>query len=152
MAVDDDGTTVPLARALEAARSTEPEGWAGLADAIMRRVGALTVPAYPLVVRVLPDGSRTSVSTRAVQTALRVALSQSPTHAPSGIRLELDGDRIVGAEVALVASYGLDLVALADEVRPLVAAEITGLTGQPLALAAVTVDVVDVVDGDPRVV
>lgn len=152
MAVDDDGTTAPIARALEAARANQPEGWAELADAIMRRVGSLTVPAYPLVVRELPDGSRTSVSTRALQTALRVVLSQSPTHAPSGIRVELDDDRVVGVEVALVAAYGLDLVALADEVRPVVAAEVAGLTGRPIAPSAVTVDVVDVVDGDPRLV
>lgn len=153
MAVDDDGTAAPLTRALDAARATEPPGWGALADTIMRRVGELTTPAYPLAVRVLPDGSRTSVSTRALQTALRVVLSTEPTHAPSGIRLELEDDRVVGVEIAVVAAYGVDLVALAERLRPVVIDEVASLTGQPpLPPVAVTVDVVDVVDGDPRVV
>lgn len=143
----------PLARALDAARDEQPEGWVALSAAIKERVRATVTPAYPLLVRDLPDGSRTFVSTRVVSAALRVLLGREATHAPSGIRLRLDGDRLVGVDLALVAAYGVDLVALADHVRAEVVAELVGLTGgAQLSPADVGIDVVDVVEGDPRVV
>lgn len=143
----------PLARALDAARDEQPEGWVALSAAIKERVRATVTPAHPLLVRDLPDGSRTFVSTRVVTAALRVLLGQEATHAPSGIRLRLEGDRLVGVDLALVAAYGVDLVALADHVRADVLAELAGLTGVALLTPAdVDIDVVDVVEGDPRVV
>lgn len=143
----------PLGRALAAVRDEQPEGWVALSDSIMRRVREVVTPAYPLLVRELPDGSRTYVSTRVVAAGLRLLLSREPTHAPSGIRLHLDEDRLTGIDLALVAAYGVDLLALADRVRAEAIVEVAALTGlAPLTPVDVGVDVVDVVDGDPRVV
>lgn len=156
MALDDptpDPAPDPLARALEAARAEQPEDWVALSSSIMRRVREVVTPAYSLLVRELPDGSRTYVSTRVVTAGLRLALSREPTHAPSGIRLQLTDDRLTGLDLAVVAAYGVDLVALAERVRAEAIAEVVALTGQPpLSPADVGVDVVDVVEGDPRVV
>ena len=53
MALDDptaDPTTDPLARALEAARTEQPEHWVELSSAIKRRVREVVTPAYALLV------------------------------------------------------------------------------------------------------
>lgn len=146
-----DLTSDPLGRALAAARADQPEDWVALSDAVMRRVREVVTPAYPLLVRELPDGSRSYVSTRVISAGLRLLLSREPTHAPSGIRLRLDDDRLVGVDLALVAAYGVDLVALAARVRAEAIAEVAALTGlPPLPASEVSVDLVDVVQGDPR--
>ncbi|MEO9323181.1 hypothetical protein ABFT23_06790 [Nocardioides sp. C4-1] len=153
----------PLRRALEAAKAQDsPDDWVVVASTVRERVAALgrAAPTEPLLVRdaggdLVHDehGSRAVVSSRAVLSALRRLLLTAPTHAPDGIRLHVDDGELTGVDVSLVGAYGLDLVALAGDVRSQVVEVVTALIGPggPFGPAQVQIDVVDVVVGDPRV-
>jgi uncharacterized alkaline shock family protein YloU len=154
MALEPD----PLDRAIGAARAETPEGWVELSQSVLERVRDLTLPGDPVVVRDAAgrlvhdeEGSRTFVSTRVLVRALRVLLRSEPTHVADGIRLDVEDGVLTGVDLSLVAAYGVDLRALADDVRGHVVAELVALLG-PGALTPAEVDVsfTDVVDGDPR--
>lgn len=146
-----DATADPLVRAVQAAIAEERPGFPDVADTVMTRVRRLVTPAVPVLVAEGPDGSRTLVSTRVLSAALRDALSRDATHAPTGIRLRIEDDRLVGVDLALVAAYDLDLHALAVVVRDLVVAELAALVGVgSVTPADVDVTWVDVVVGDAR--
>ncbi|MDR6174911.1 hypothetical protein QE364_000971 [Nocardioides zeae] len=138
-----------------------PEGWSEVAATVRGRLRSVLDPAVPILVhdargRVDHDdeGSRTWVTDRVVRTALRRALQTSPTHAPSAIRLVVDGGRLDRLELDLVAAYGVELRPLADAVRAVVLRELRALLGPDPAFgpAQVAIAFVDVVPGDPRVV
>jgi hypothetical protein len=160
MAVEP-GTPDALARAVEQARreafDATPQGWVELSDTIMSRVRGLVRPAEPVLV-LGPDGpeqddqgSRTYVSSRVVVDALRRVLQAHPTHAPERIDLRLEDTRLRGVHLALVATYGVELRPLADEVRAEVLVTLRGLVGPDpeLDAAAIEVEFVDGVPGDP---
>lgn len=149
-----------LDRVRQVARDEEPEGWVEVAASVMTRVRDVVVPAEPVLAfssagRAEQDdaGSTTHVSSRIVQAALRRVLRR-PTHAPERIDLTITDGRLVLVELRLVCSYGLDLVALADTVRGQVHDELIDLLGPDPAFtrAAVAVDIVDVVLGNPHLV
>lgn len=152
MALEPDN---PLDRAIAAARDEQPEGWAELRESVMDRVRLVLLPSQPLLVRTPEgavaqdaDGSRTTLQSRVVVTALRRLMSTSPTHALSDVRLEVEDQRLVALEVDLVASYGLDLRALADDVRVQVVDLVRDLLGPDpdFGAGSVSVHVVDVVE------
>ncbi len=161
MAVEQ-GTPDVLARAVEEARrepfDDTPQGWVELSDTIMSRVRGLVRPGDPILVHAAgggPDqddhGSRTYVSTRVVVDALRRALMAEPTHAPARIDLSLTDSRLRAVEIGLVATYGVELRPLADQVRVVVLDTLRALLGPDPELdgSAISVEVVDVVVGDP---
>lgn len=151
-----------LARAVEEARRAPfddtPQGWVELSDSIMSRVRGLVRPGDPILVHSAAgtpdqaeDGSRTYVSTRVVVDALRRVLVDEATHAPARIDLRLTDSRLRGVEIDLVAAYGVELPPLADRVRATVLDTLRGLLGPDPELdgSAITIEVVDVVVGDP---
>jgi uncharacterized alkaline shock family protein YloU len=152
-----------VTRAAAAARRVEPEppeGWAVLADTVMSRVRGLLTLSEPVQVHTVDGGraldeagSPVVVPARSLVTAIRRLLQGEPTHAPEGIRLDLDDDhRLVGVDLALVAAYGVDLRDLADQVRAEVLDLVPDVVGPPPGFdaASVTVTIADVVDGDPN--
>jgi uncharacterized alkaline shock family protein YloU len=156
-----------LARATAAAREEEPfastpQGWVEISDSIMTRVRGLKRPGEPLRVWApgstdgSPDdrGSTTYLSSRIVVDELRRLLTRDDTHAPERIDLQVEGKRLLGVELALVASYGVPLRQLADQVRADVLDALHSLLGPDPALDASSVGVgfTDLVDGDPRTV
>ncbi|GAA1906570.1 hypothetical protein GCM10009737_04200 [Nocardioides lentus] len=144
----------PLQRATRAARAEEPSGWSVLADDVKRRARTITRPDHPVLVRLDADGSRTVVSSRVLLAAVRRLLGSAPTHAPDDVVFRVDDERLLAVEVSLVAAFGVDLVTLAEDVRAQVLEEIGSIvTGEGTDAPPLTVDVavVDVVDGDPRV-
>lgn len=99
-----------------------------------------------------PDNSRTFISARVVKAALR-RLMQRPTHTVSAIGLTVDDGRLEHVTVELVWAYGQVLPELGDGLRVEIAAELTALLGGDPTFDPVTnisVEVVDVVAGDPR--
>lgn len=154
-------TPDPLERATQAARTEEPEGWIELSESIMTKVRSAVTPAEPILafdaaVGAVRDaeGSRTFVSSRVVSAALRRVLQGESTHAPDRLRLQVDDGRLVAVDIAIVASYGVDLVALADAIRQQVLRELVSLIGPDpeIGPGQVSIEVVDVVVGDPRTV
>jgi len=148
----------PLDRALRAARGAEqqPTGWIELSESIMSRVRGLVTPTDPILVFPGTEpGTRetegsTFVSARIVIAALRRLLQGTPTHAPKVIDLDIDDALLTGVELKLVASYGIDLITLAARIREQVLAEVADLIGRGLAADAVTIEIVDVTEGDPN--
>lgn len=130
-----------------------PAGWPEVEQTVRERVRSTVRPADPVLVLGDRDdsGSRTYVSSRVLEASLRRLLRRAPTHAPDRITLRVEDERPVRLELSLTCTFGVDLRALAEEVRAdarAVLAETVGAdTGRPLP---VTVDVVDVVEGDPR--
>lgn len=147
----------PLARATEAMRRTEEPGWVGLSGHIMNRVRSAVRPSEPLLTYAADGGvaqdeagSRTWVAARLVTTALRDSL-RTAAYAPSDIAPEIQDEQLDAVSVELVCSYGTDLLAAGGTARRTVEAVLADLlgsrrTGPPV----VTVEVVDVVLGDPR--
>lgn len=153
-------TPEPLDRARRAAREEQPEGWIELSESIMSQVRSLVTPSDPILAFTGAgsardaEGSRTYVSARVVTSALRRLLQREPTHAPDGIRLHVQDDRLTAIDLNLVCAYGVDLVALADSVRHDVLVEVERLIGPDPSLgpAAVSIDITDVVEGDPNLI
>lgn len=148
----------PLERAREAAREERPEGWVELSESIMTRVRAVVTPSEPILTYTelgTTDrdgvGSTTRVSARIVVAALR-RLLQQPTHAPDDIELTITDERLTAVHLMLVCSYGVDLLPLAEAVRAQVVDEIVAHLGPDPAFtpADVTIDIVDIVLGDPN--
>ncbi len=158
MALEPHGD--PLDRARLAARQEQPEGWIEVSASVMARVRAHVTPSEPLLAFAESGasdrdgvGSRTFVSERVVSAAIRRVL-QRPTHAPEDIDLLVVDGRLTHVTLALVCAYGVDLVALADLVRSQVHAEVVGILGPDpeFGPGSVSIDVVDVVLGDPNLV
>lgn len=152
-------TPDPLARAIGAARQETPEGWIEISESIMSRIVGMVRPSEPVLAFAADgaaehdaDGSRTFVSARVIVDVVRRLLQSEPTHAPDGIRLHVDDGRLTGIDLSLVCAYGPDLVALADDVRRRVLAEVRALLGTDPAFteASVAIDITDVVEGDPN--
>ncbi len=61
---------------------------------------------------------------------------------------------LTGIDLDRIGSYGVDLVALAEAVRRDVLAEVQRLIGPDPAFgsAGITIDITDVVQGDPNIV
>lgn len=159
----EHGNALDLAvdAARQEAADGAPEGWSEVAASVRGRLRSVLDPAVPILVhdaggRVDQDGegSRTWVTDRVVKAALRRALQTSPTHAPSALRFVVEGDRLRGVELDLVAAYGVELRPLAVAVRAVVLDELRELLGPDPAFGAAEVAIafVDVVPGDPRVV
>lgn len=136
-----------------------PAAWPPVAEGIRERVRLLVIPAEPIALHG-PDGeavddagSRTIVSSRVLVAALRRALRGSADHAPERIRLDVDDEQLLGLRIELVVAYGTDIPDVAARVRAVVARSLADLLGDGLHLGRsldVGLDVVDVVDGDPR--
>lgn len=150
-------TSDPLQRAVEAARSEEPEHWATVSDSVKRRVRATVLPSRPIVV-VTPDGtteqdalgSRTYVASRVVRGRVREVLASRDDLTAERIDLTVDDDdRLVRVEVDLVCSYGTVLPVAVAQTRGLVDAVVAELLGEGTR-PPIDVRVTDVVVGDPR--
>ncbi|VXC02291.1 hypothetical protein [Nocardioides sp. AX2bis] len=129
-----------------------PEGWPAVERTVRQRVRSTVAPADPVLVLGVRDdrGSRTYVSSRVLEASLRRLLRRAPTHAPDRITLRVEDERPSLVEVALTCAYGTDLRALAEEVRSDARALLAETVGVGPVPVPVTVDVVDVVAGDPR--
>lgn len=144
-----------LERAEMLARTMRPPGWSQLAQDVKAGARRVVRPDRTVVAEVKADGSRTMVSTRALVALLGGALRLSPQYAPADLTFRVDADRVSAVEVSLVAAFGADLASVSADVRRCVVAgagSILAGPGVPTAALVVDVDVVDVVDGDPRTV
>jgi hypothetical protein len=143
----------PLDRAADLARRepVDPAGWEQTAAGVMRRIRASVRPGRPVRVP-LPDarGSATFVNERVVVLLLRRALLTVDGSAPSDIRLEVEDDRCTAVRVEVAARYGVDLQALGERCRAVVAETLAGLLLAAAAAVDVRVSVVDVTLDDPR--
>lgn len=148
MAVEPSGD--PVERARDLAREQDSERWDALSARIREQARSITRPAEPIEVGSAEDGSRTRVSSRIVTARLRRLLQQQATHAPAAIDLVITDERLVEVSADLVCSVGPDLHLLADEVREEIRDALRELAD--LEPERVDIRVVDVVDGDPRVV
>ncbi|GAA4672001.1 hypothetical protein [Nocardioides nanhaiensis] len=156
--------TDPLERARDLVRDHEPPpaAWEELSQSVMTKVREAVRPSYPIrafteATRTPAEGSgedRTYVSSRVVLTALRRLLQGSPTHAPTDIKVDVDDERLLEVRIGLACAYGVDLPALAARVRGEVVALLEELLGPEAAggPGVVTIEVVDVVPGDPNLV
>lgn len=158
MAMSDDQRDL-VERATRRLAETDEPGWVDLPGPIMSRIRSLVIPSIAVAVH-SPDGyavhddrgSRTWVSGRLLTNAIRRAL-QHPAYAPSNLTLELDGDRCTRVAVELIASYGQDLNKIAQRARATaqeVVAEVLG--PDPDGSVPVDVELVDIIEGDPRLV
>lgn len=157
-----------LARSTRALREAHDPGWDQASHKVLAAVRAATRRSWP-VDATFPDDSavdgpgtsptpprgrdRLSVSDQVVISFLRRALERVPSCAPSRISLQLDGHACTGATVSVVAAYGTDLRAAADEVREVVLTALEDLLGPPTfeqRTASVDIAVDDVTAGDPR--
>jgi len=151
----------PLDRARRAARDADPDHWKEISNSIMSRLRSVVTPSDPILafderhtsVRDA-EGSRTLVSARVVTAVLRRLMQGAPTHAPAEIRLTIAEERLTGVGVALVGSYGVDLIALADDLRADLMAAVAAQIGRDPDFGPGSVDIafVDVVEGDPNCV
>lgn len=143
----------PLDQAAELARREPVDAgrWEQTASGVMARVRSSLRPGRPLRVP-LPDdrGGATHVSERVVVAVLRQALSGDDDVAPSDLRLDVDGDRLVALHVDLVGRYGSDLPVLAERGRARVREALAGLLLGAADAVDVQMSVVDVTLEDPR--
>ncbi|QWZ07555.1 hypothetical protein KRR39_19310 [Nocardioides panacis] len=146
-------TPDPLDRAAALAREepTAAPDWEQTAGGVMRRIRGTVRPGRSVLVPLTDElGSTTHVNERVVLSALRAALSGVEGAAPSGLRLELDGDVCTAVEVEVVARYDLDLPALGDLCRAVTRSVLRGVLLDSADAVDVRVAVVDVTLEDPR--
>ncbi|MCM3515229.1 MULTISPECIES: hypothetical protein [Nocardioides] len=149
-----------LDRALRAVREDDPGGFEGVRSSVLERVRRTVVPADPVLVRRAdggvdhdPDGSRTWVSSRVVRSAVRRLAQRRVASAPASVQVDVDEERVTRVRLGLVCSYGTDVRSEAAEVRGEVQELLVSLVGpDPRGAVDVDIDVVDVVEGDPRLV
>lgn len=162
--------TDPLERARDLVRDHEPApaAWEELSQSVMTKVREAVRPSYPILAFTEAgtartgatgtdadgEGDRTYVSSRIVVTALRRLLQGAPTHAPTEIKVEVDDARLLEVRIGLACSYGVDLPALAAQVRGDVVLLLEELLGPEAAggPGRVTIEIVDVVPGDPNLI
>lgn len=154
-----DGLLDRAAALVRRAREEPPAAWPTVAEGVRERVRLLVIPAEPVALHgpegeaLDAAGSRTIVSSRVLVSALRRALRGSAFAAPERIRLDVEDEQLLGLRVELVVAYGSDISEVAARVRAVVASALADLLGDGLHLGRslqVELDVVDVVDGDPR--
>lgn len=142
-----------LDRAAELARE-EPMAapdWEETAGRVMRRIRGSIRPGRSVLVPLTDErGSTTHVNERVVLGALRAALAGVEGVAPSGLRLELDGEVCTAVEVEVVARYDLDLPALGDRCRAVARGVLREVLLDSADVVDVRVAVVDVTLEDPQ--
>ena len=157
MAVDE--TPDPLARATQALRADDEDGWAEVSRTILDRVRTLVAPAESMTSFDADGrsergtrGSTIKVSSRVVTPTLRDAL-ESPARAADAIEVVVEDGRCTAVHVDLVALFGTDLQHEGQEVRLAVAEVLATLLGPDPAFDAardITVRVTDVVEDGPH--
>lgn len=157
MAVEQ--TPDPLERATRALRSEPDNGWIEVSQAVMSRVRTLVTPASAVIafdesgssergVR----GSIVRVSGRILTPQLRDAID-TPTHAADSVDIEITDDRCSAIHLGLVCAYGTDLQQEGREARSAAASVVRHLLGPDPDFDPdrdITVEIRDVVEGDPR--
>ena len=152
-------TPDPLERATTALRDEPETGWIEVSQSVMSRVRMLVTPASAVITfdesgtsQRGEHGSVVRVSGRVLTPLLRVAVD-TPDRAADSIDIEVADDRCSSIHLALVCRYGLDLNAEGRDARAAVAAVVRDVLGPDPAFDPerdITVEVVDVVDGDPH--
>ena len=152
-------TTDPLERATTALRDDPEAGWVEVSQSVMSRVRTLVTPASAVVT--FDDagssqrgerGSVVRVSGRVLTPLLRAAVDTAD-RAADAIDIEVADERCSSIHLALVCRYGVDLNAEGRDARAAVAAVVREVLGADPAFDPerdITVEVVDVVDGDPH--
>lgn len=145
----------PLAEAVEAMRASTDPGWPDLATDVMTSVRAQRRGGRPvrtdlsgLVGRSLGPRDTIKVNDQVVLGAIRTNMQQISGVAPYRIALRLTKDACDGIEIDLVAAYGIDLAAAADQARAAAMAAVDELLG--LSSSPIDVHVGDVTATDPR--
>jgi hypothetical protein len=148
-----------LARATSVLRDEPEPGWIEVSQSVMSRVRTLVTPASAVIAfddeGSAEHGSRGSVvrvSGRILAPRLRDAVD-TPTRAADSVDVEVVDDRCAAIRIAVVCRYGLDLQAEGRDVRARAAAVVHELLGRDPGFDPerdITVEVVDVVEGDPH--
>jgi len=146
--IDDESEAV-LARAAEALRGADVPGWIEVANRAKAKAASLVRHSWP--VRGQGATGEFLVSHRVLRALVRRNLLELPALDVDEVDLELDGERLVAATVAIVVRYGTAIPSLAAQVRARTAGVLTDALG-PLAPPAdrISIDAVDVTRGDPR--
>jgi hypothetical protein len=152
-------TPDPLERATTALRDEPETGWIEVSQSVMSRVRTLVTPASAVdtfdETGSSQRGERDSVvrvSGRVLTPMLRAAVD-TPGRAADSIDIEVVDGRCSAIHLALVCRYGLDLNAEGRDARAAAAEVVRELLGPDPAFDPerdITVEVVDVVDGDPH--
>jgi hypothetical protein len=157
MAVEQ--TPDPLERATIALRDETETGWVEVSQSVMDRVRTLVTPASSVIS--FTDGGQAGrgargsvvrVSGRVLVPRLRDAVD-TPDRAADSVDIEVDDDRCTAIRIALVCRYGLDLQAEGRATRAAAAGVVRELLGDDPDFDPerdITIEVVDVVDGDPH--
>ena len=157
MAVEQ--TPDPLERATRALRDEPDAGWIEVSQAVMSRVRTLVTPAS-VVITFDEDGSSergdrgsiVRVSGRVLTPRLRDAVD-TPTRAADSVDIEVADDRCAAIHLGLVCVYGADLQQEGRDARAAAASVVHELLGRDPAFDPerdITVEIVDVVEGDPH--
>jgi hypothetical protein len=144
-----------VARAARELREDPETGWDDLAGSLLAAVRSTTRRTVGVRARPAGDdeaaGHRLTVTDAVVVRLAARGLEAVPGVAPARVRLRLDERVCRGAQVHLVARYGTDLDAAAEQVRDVVGAVLDDLLGpvppgEPARVVDVVVD--DVVPDD----
>lgn len=157
MAVEQ--TPDPLERATRALKDEPDTGWIEVSRSVMSRVRTLVTPASAVITfdehGSSERGSRGSivrVSGRVLTPRLREAVD-TPTRAADSVDIEVGDDRCTAIHLGLVCVYGADLQREGSDARAAAASVVHELLGLDPAFDPerdITVEIVDVVEGDPH--
>lgn len=157
MAVEQ--TPDPLERATRALKDEPDGGWIEISRTVMSRVRTLVTPASAVITfdenGSSERGSRGSivrVSGRVLTPRLREAVD-TPTRAADSVDIEVADDRCVAIHLGLVCVYGADLQQEGRDARDAAASVVHELLGLDPGFDPqrdITVEIVDVVEGDPH--
>lgn len=147
-----------LAGAARALAAQPEQGWAGVSTGVVAAVRSASRRSWPVdadvsdLVVPAPPG-RVQVGDRVLRVQLGRAVGAARGCGVADVALRLDGQRLVGVDLDVVARYGQELHALAAGVRATVLVELGTLLGPDARVTAVddvVVRIGDVSPGDPR--
>lgn len=152
---DSPVSTTALALVQEATlalREQRDPRWVEISDRVL--AGALRATRRSNLIRAQGTSGVVHVSEQVLITYIRDAVQVAvPDAALLHVRTDLVGrDTLVGVTLSLVARYGVELLAVADEIRRLTAAclvEVLGPVEVPVGVDLLHVHFSDVVVGDP---
>lgn len=131
-----------LARATRALRDEPDPGWPELAEQVSRRLRTVSRPGRPLTLQASATGTL-RVDQRVVVDTVRRAAAQVPGCRPVGVDVETDAQQVARVRLEVWASYGSDVVAVAEAARVAVSDSLLEVLARvcPVDVAVVDVEV-----------
>ena len=136
-----DGGPDALARATRALQEQDEPGWSEVSDRVRRRLRTVSRPGRPLMVH--DSGAGTiRVDERVVVDTVRRAVAQVPGCRPVAVAAHADVQVLASLRLAVWASYGTDVRAVAAAARGAAAGAVVEVLGRgcPVDVAVVDID------------